>query len=69
MKEKKIEKVIHYFPKVGVAVIKLKGVLKIGDQIKLKRGEEEFKQTVKSMQSEHENLKTAKKGKEIGENT
>ena len=64
--EKIIGKVTHYFPKVGVAVVKLEGNLKIGDQIKLKRGEEEFEQSVKSMQIEHENLEVAKKGEEIG---
>ena len=65
-KEKIIGKVTHYFPKVEVAVVKLEDNLKIGDQIKLKRGEEEFEQSVKSMQIEHENLEAVKKGEEVG---
>lgn len=65
-KEKPIGKIIHYFPHVKVAVVKLKSNIKVGDNIKLKKGEDEFEQKVKSMQVDHENIKSAKKGKEIG---
>lgn len=65
-KEKPIGKVIHYFPHVNAAVVKLKDDLSIGDKIKLKRGDEEFEQEVKSMQIDHKSIKVAKKGKEVG---
>lgn len=64
--EKLIGKVTHYFPHVEAAVVKLNGDLKIGDKIKLVRGEEEFEQEVKSMQANHTDIKSAKKGDEIG---
>lgn len=65
-KEKPIGKVVHFFPHVSVAVIKLSANLKTGDKIKLKRGDEEFDQKVKSMQVDHADIKIGKKGKEVG---
>ncbi len=64
--EKLVGKITHYFPKVGVAVVKLEDTLKLGERIKLKKGEKEFEQTVESMQVEHKNIKEARKGQEIG---
>lgn len=63
--EKQIGKVIHYFDKAGVAVIKLSDSLAVGDQIKIKKGEEEFTDTVSSMQVEHESIQSAKTGDEV----
>jgi len=59
---------MHYYDKIGVAVVKLqKGDLKVGDSIKLidKQGEE-FTQQVTSMQIEHAAIEIAKKGDEFG---
>jgi len=64
--EKPIGKITHYFPKVEAAILKLTAPLKIGDKIKLKHGEEEFEQEVKSMQVDHTDIKSAKKGDEVG---
>lgn len=65
-KEKLVGEVTHYFSKIGVAVVKLKDKLKIGDKIKIVGGQREFEQEVKSMQIEHKDIKEAPKGKEIG---
>ncbi len=65
-KEKPIAKVTHYFPHVKVAVLKLKDNIKVGDRVKFVRGEDEFSQTVKSMQIDHKDIKIGKKGKEVG---
>ncbi len=62
MAEVKIGKVTHFFDKICVAVIELKSPLKVGDRIKF----EDFEQTVDSMQIEHEQVQTAKKGQSIG---
>ena len=62
--KKPLGKVAHYFDKAMVAVIKLDGGLKVGDEIKFVKGGEEFTQTVESMQIEHESIKSAKKGQE-----
>lgn len=66
MAEKKIGKVIHYFDKIGVAVIKLASPLKVADKIKIKTKDSEFEQAVESMQVEHESIDAAKKGNDVG---
>lgn len=60
-------KVTHYYDKIGVAVVDLSAVLKVGDKIKFVRGgEDAFDQEVESMQVEHEKIKSAKKDDTIG---
>lgn len=62
-----IGEVTHYFSNLKVAVIKLSSALSEGDKIRIAGGEDtNFKQTVKSMQSDHEKIKKAKKGSEVG---
>lgn len=61
-----IGKVTHYFTKLGVAVIELIGPLKVGDKIHIKGATSDFKQTVKSMQIEHESIEKAEAGQGIG---
>jgi len=66
-KEKPIGKISHYFSNLKVAVIKLSAPLAEGDKIRIVGGEDtDFKQTVKSMQTDHEVIKKAKKGSEVG---
>lgn len=59
-----VGKVTHWYDKIGVAVVKLSGTLKVGDKIKVQRGEEEFDDTVVSMQIDHQDVSAAKKGDE-----
>lgn len=67
MKDKQIGKVVHYFDKIGVAVIELASSLKKGEEIRIIGGEAtDFNQTVESMQVEHKDKKKAKKGDEVG---
>lgn len=67
MAEELIGKVVHFFNKIGVAVVKLdKGKLAVGETIKFKHGENEFEQTVDSMQIEKEAVEKIKKGQEAG---
>jgi len=63
--DKKVGKVAHYYDQIGVAVIEVLAPIKIGDKIKF-RGHEEFEQEIESMQIEHEAIKVAKKGQEVG---
>ena len=63
--EKEIGKVTHYYDKIGVLVVKLTDKVSVGDRIKVRRGDEEFEETIGSMQVEHENIEKAKKGDEI----
>lgn len=62
-----IGKVVHYYDKLGVAIIDLlKGGLKVGDELKFKRGEEEFTQKVESLQVDHQDVSEVKKGDSFG---
>ena len=63
---KLIGKVTHYFGKIEVAVVDLSGALKVGDNIRIAGGEIDFTQSVKSMQVEHESVKSAKSGDSVG---
>lgn len=66
-KLKEIGKIIHYFDHIKVAVIALSGKLKTGDTIRIIGGEgTDFSQEVGSMEVEHEKIKQAKKGDEVG---
>ncbi|MBI3115528.1 MAG: hypothetical protein HYZ09_03505 [Candidatus Kerfeldbacteria bacterium] len=65
MSDKPIGQVTHYFPKVGVAVVKLTAGLKVGDTVKLVGHGAEFEQTVTSMQVDHEPVEKGKKGHEV----
>jgi len=60
-----VGKVIHYYDKIGVAVIVLKKALKVGDKIKLVHGDNNFEQVVESMQLEHAQVTEGKKGQEV----
>ena len=61
-----IGRVTHYFGNIGVAVIELTEVLKIGDSIRIVGGETDFTQTVESMEVEHKKVEEAKAGESIG---
>lgn len=66
MKTLSIGHISHYYDKIGVAVLELTGSVKVGDSIKITKGDQEFTQTVSSMQVEHESVKSAKKGDSVG---
>ncbi|MBI2021937.1 hypothetical protein HYS93_03635 [Candidatus Daviesbacteria bacterium] len=62
-----IGKVTHYYDKLSVAIVDLEnGDLKVGDQLKFKRGEEEFSQAVESLQIDHQSVTEVKKGDSFG---
>lgn len=65
MAEDLIGRVIHYYDKIGVAVIELKKSIKVGDKIKFVHGENSFEQSVQSMQLEHVQISEGKKGQEV----
>jgi translation elongation factor EF-1alpha len=64
---KLIGEITHYFSNIGVGVIKLAGAIKEGEMIRITGGENtDFTQEAKSMQIEHEEVKSAKKGDSVG---
>jgi len=58
-------KVIHYYDKIGVTVVKLKKPLKAGDFVKFVKGDNEFRQAIESMQLEHKSVSKGKAGEEV----
>lgn len=58
----KVGTITHWYDKIGVAVVKLTGALKKGDRIKVARGDNEFEDTVTSLQIDHADVEAAKKG-------
>lgn len=64
--KKLVGKVVHYYSKIGVAVVELTGDLNVGDKISIEGTTTNFQQTVESMQIEHKNLSSAKAGESIG---
>lgn len=66
-KEIKIGHVSDYFAHVGVAAIVITdGSVRVGDVLRFKGHTTDLIQEVSSMQIEHESVKEAKKGDEIG---
>lgn len=65
MTEQEIGKVIHYFDKATVAVIRLSGDLKLGEVIKIAKSGSDFEMKVESMQVERQPITEGKAGDEV----
>ncbi len=66
MSEKLIGKIIHFYPKISVAVVELECPLSVGDKIAIKKEAESFEQVVDSIQVEHQNIPKANAGQSVG---
>ena len=67
MADVKVGKITHYYDKIGVAVLELTDEsLIVGDTIRISGHGNEFTQSVGSLQIEHEQIQTAKKGDMVG---
>ena len=64
--EKPIGIVTHFFGKINVAIVKFKKPIKVGLAIAFRGAHTDFSQKISSMQFDHKEVKTAKKGKQIG---
>ena len=65
--DKPIGKVVHFYDKLGVAIVDLQsGGIKVGQEVKFKRGDGEFTQKVESLQVDHESVDSVKKGDSFG---
>lgn len=60
-----IGKVVHYYDKIGVAIVKLSKKLTVGDKVQFQHGEDSFEQEVVSMQLDHKSINEGKKGDEV----
>jgi len=67
MSEQPVGVVTHYFPKPNVAGISiLEGHLSVGDTIYISGHTTGFRQTIESMQIDHERVETAAAGDQVG---
>ena len=66
-KEKKpIGEVTHFYDKLGVAIVKFKREVKVGETVRFTGANTDFEQTIGSMQFDHKSVDKASKGKEVG---
>ena len=63
---REIGEIFSYYGKIGVAAIRLSGKLKIGDKIRIMGHTTDFEQEIEAIQIEHDDVKEAKSGDEIG---
>lgn len=61
-----VGKVVHYYDRIGVAILELTAPLTLGELLTFKRGQREFTQPVSSMQINHAPVEKAKKGDVVG---
>lgn len=64
--KQEVGKIEHYYGNINVAVVELKGDLKVGDTICVEGHGNVLTQKVASMQIEHKTIPLAKKGQSIG---
>lgn len=65
MADQPVGKVVHYYDKIGVAVVRLDKKLSVGDRVRLQHGEDSFEQEVVSMQLDHKSINEGKKNDEV----
>jgi putative protease len=61
-----IGEVTHYYGGLGVAIVKFKETVNKGEALHFKGAHTDFTQSVDSMQYDHKDIDSAKKGLEVG---
>ena len=64
--EKPIGMITHFYGGIGVAIIKFNKAVKKGINIRIKGVTTDFTQVLESMQYNHQDIESAKKGQEVG---
>jgi len=65
-KESPVGKVTHLYRKIGVVIVKLSGSVVVGDTLHFKGNERDVEEKISSMQINHKDVASAKKGDEVG---
>lgn len=65
MSGKRIGKVTHFFDRISVAVLELTDKIRVGDTLHFLGHATDFKQEVKSLQIEHQNVEEAAPGQDV----
>ncbi|MEK9179872.1 MAG: translation elongation factor-like protein [Patescibacteria group bacterium] len=63
---KPIGEVTHYYSHIGVAIVKFKKKVDAGTRVHFKGATTDFEEAIKSMQFDHKEIPSAKKGQEVG---
>ena len=63
---KKIGEITHFFSKIKVGIVKMLGILKVGDSIRILGGETDFDQSVQSIEIDGKKINKTKKGDLVG---
>ena len=64
--QKPIGKVTHYYGHIGVAIVKFNKAVDVGVKLHFKGAHTDFEQTIDSMQFDHKDISSAKKGQDVG---
>jgi translation elongation factor EF-Tu-like GTPase len=64
--KREVGRVVHFFPKISVAIIELKAPLAVGDKITIAGATTRLEQVVQSMEVEHKAVKSARTGQSVG---
>jgi translation initiation factor IF-2 len=64
--EKPIGEITHYYGGINVAIVKFNKEVSVGEEVHFKGMHTDFSQTIDSMQYDHKDIKSAKKGQEVG---
>ena len=65
-KEKPIGEVTHFFGNISVAIVKFSRAVKVGETVRFRGATTDFVETIASMQYDHQDIASAKKGQEVG---
>ncbi|OGY63030.1 MAG: hypothetical protein A2745_00845 [Candidatus Harrisonbacteria bacterium RIFCSPHIGHO2_01_FULL_44_13] len=65
-KPKPLGVVTHYYGGIGVAIVKSNKAVKAGTEVHFKGATTDFSQKIESMQYDHKDISSAKKGQEVG---
>lgn len=63
---KPVGRVTHFYGHIGVAIVKFKEAIAVGDQVRFKGVTTDFEEPIASMQYDHKPIEKAKKGQEVG---
>jgi len=64
--QKHIGEITHYYGGIGVAIVKFNKSVDVGAELHFKGAHADFTQVIDSMQYDHKDIKSAKKGQEVG---
>ncbi|OGH23872.1 MAG: hypothetical protein A3J69_01000 [Candidatus Levybacteria bacterium RIFCSPHIGHO2_02_FULL_42_12] len=65
MRKTEVGKVIHYYDKIGVAIVRLSKSLTVGGKVKFEKGDYSFEQIIESMQLDHKPISEGKSKEEV----